>query len=206
MNISTDPWAWIAAFLVLAIYSFLYKENPVFRFAEHLYIGVGSGWAIAVAWNSLKATAWAPFVGGQYRFAIPMILGLLLYTRFSKDYAWISRLSLAIPIGLGIGIALRGLPASQITSQIRATMIPLWTGTLSTSINNTLLVLGVMGTIAFFFFTTKQTPLVRGMSWIGKWTMMITFGLTFATGVFGQMAIYMGALQVLLGRWLGMIK
>ncbi len=200
MSISSDPKAWIAAILILCLYSFLYKENPVFRFAEHLYIGIGAGHAIAVQWNNLKNTAFLPLMRGNMMMIIPIIIGALLYTRFSKKYVHISRLCLALPVGLGIGLALRGLPAAQILSQIRATLVPL------NNINNFLTVIGVMGTLSFFFFTTKQTPVVRGFSEVGKWTMMITFGLTFATAVFGQMAIYLGALQRVLGNWLGMIK
>lgn len=200
MNISSDPRAWISALLILMLYSFLYKENPFFRFAEHLYIGVGAGHAIAVAWSNIRNQGWIPLTKGNMMVLIPLILGILLYTRFFKGLAWISRLCLAIPIGLGIGLALRGLPAAQIISQARATMLPL------NHINNILLVIGVIGTLAFFFFTTKPTPVTRTLSEIGKWTMMITFGLTFATAVFGQMSIYMGALQRVLGDWLGLVK
>jgi hypothetical protein len=35
---------WIAAFLTLAIFSFLYKDNPVYKFAEHLFIGISAGY------------------------------------------------------------------------------------------------------------------------------------------------------------------
>lgn len=34
---------WIAALLTLAIFSFLYKDNPIYRFAEHLFVGVSAG-------------------------------------------------------------------------------------------------------------------------------------------------------------------
>jgi len=35
---------WAAALLTLAIFSFLYKENPIYRFAEHLLVGVSAGY------------------------------------------------------------------------------------------------------------------------------------------------------------------
>ncbi len=200
MKLSTDPVAWIGAILIICIYSFLWKENPVFRFAEHVYIGAGAGHAISVGYNTLKTTAWLPFLKGAYMLIIPLVLGFLLYTRFFKKWAWISRLCLAIPVGLGIGISLRSLPAAQITSQVKISVLPL------TTFDNVVIVLGVIGTLTFFFFTIKQNPLTRTLSAIGKWTMMITFGLTFATSVFGQMAIYMGALERVVGTWLGMIK
>ena len=200
MNLSNDPTLWIAGILIIMLYSFLYKENPFFRFAEHLYIGVGAGHALVVGFGNVRNQGWTPLVGGNMMMIIPLILGILLYTRFFKSIAWISRLCISIPIGLGIGLALRGLPAAQILSQIRATLVPL------NSINNFILVFGVIGTLSYFFFTTKQTKLVRGLSEFGRWTMMVTFGITFGTAVFGQMSIYMGALYRVLDLWLGLVK
>ena len=34
--------AWLAAFLTLSILSFLYKENPLFKAAEHLFVGTSA--------------------------------------------------------------------------------------------------------------------------------------------------------------------
>ena len=44
---SIDAGTWVAALLTLALFSFLYKENPVFRFAEHLLVGVSAGYYLA---------------------------------------------------------------------------------------------------------------------------------------------------------------
>ena len=38
---------WIAVGLTLCIYSFLYKDNPFFKFAEHLFVGVSVGLLLA---------------------------------------------------------------------------------------------------------------------------------------------------------------
>ena len=35
--------AWIATGLTLFIFSFLYEDNPLFKLAEHLYVGVSLG-------------------------------------------------------------------------------------------------------------------------------------------------------------------
>ena len=40
---------WIAAFLTLCIYSFLYRDNPFYRFAEHLFVGVSLGYSIVLS-------------------------------------------------------------------------------------------------------------------------------------------------------------
>ena len=36
--------AWIAVFLTLAIFSFLYKDNAFYKIAEHLFVGVSAGY------------------------------------------------------------------------------------------------------------------------------------------------------------------
>ena len=46
-------WNGVAAFLVLSIYSFLYKDNPFYKFAEHLVVGVSAGYfAIILYYNA----------------------------------------------------------------------------------------------------------------------------------------------------------
>ena len=43
---SHDPSVWVTALLTLAVFSFLWRENPVFRFAEHLLVGVSAGYYV----------------------------------------------------------------------------------------------------------------------------------------------------------------
>ena len=52
VNISTDVFVWVYALLVLFIYSFLYKDNIFYKFAEHLFIGVSAGyWVVYTYWS-----------------------------------------------------------------------------------------------------------------------------------------------------------
>ena len=37
-------WVTFAAFLTLAIMSFLYRDNPFYKFAEHLFVGVSAAY------------------------------------------------------------------------------------------------------------------------------------------------------------------
>jgi hypothetical protein len=41
---------WVAASLTLAILSFLYKDNPFYKVAEHIYVGTSAGFAVIYAW------------------------------------------------------------------------------------------------------------------------------------------------------------
>ena len=35
--------AWVSIFLTMCIFSFLYADNPIYKFAEHLFMGVSIG-------------------------------------------------------------------------------------------------------------------------------------------------------------------
>ena len=44
---------YIAAFLTLAIYSFLYKDNPFYKLAEHIFAGISAGYYVGLVWHSI---------------------------------------------------------------------------------------------------------------------------------------------------------
>ena len=47
--------AWVSAFLTLAILSFLFNDNPLYKAAEHLFAGVSAGYGIVLAyWSFLR--------------------------------------------------------------------------------------------------------------------------------------------------------
>ncbi|MEA1985960.1 MAG: hypothetical protein U9N76_00545 [Candidatus Marinimicrobia bacterium] len=46
--------AWVTVFLTLAILSYLYKDNPFYKIAEHLYVGVSAAyWGTIAFWNQV---------------------------------------------------------------------------------------------------------------------------------------------------------
>ena len=47
--------AWVAVFLTLGIFSFLYKDNPFYKFAEHAFIGVSAGYGLSIGfWTIIQ--------------------------------------------------------------------------------------------------------------------------------------------------------
>ena len=46
---------WLSVFLTLSIFSYLYKDNPFYKAAEHLYIGVSAGYiAVMSYWTQIQ--------------------------------------------------------------------------------------------------------------------------------------------------------
>jgi len=51
---SGDAGVWIAAFLTLGIFSFLYRDNPVYKFCESIFVGVSAGyWFVSLFWQNI---------------------------------------------------------------------------------------------------------------------------------------------------------
>lgn len=145
---------WIGAILTLAIFSFLYRDNPFYKFAEHLFVGVSAAYWMAIGiWTTLVPNLlcrlWpglvnslagsdclcppASHVSGYDRwiYVIPLVLGVLLLMRLSPKGGWIARWSLAFIVGITAGLNLVRYLQSDFVAQIDATMIsllPTWTG------------------------------------------------------------------------------
>ncbi len=192
---------WISAIATLAMISLLFKENPYYRFFEHLFMGVGTGHAIVIGLTNLRNLAIIPlFQLAQYVLLIPLLLGIALYARYFKKIAWVSTIPIAILMGIGAGLGIKGAVESQFLDQITATFLPM------NSINNVLFAVGTLSTIWYFFFTYKQPKAIRWIPSVGRWTMMITLGASFGNAAMGRLSLLIGRFQFLLGDWLQIIK
>lgn len=200
---STSPDVWLAAFLTLAMFSLaIYKENPVYRLAEHAFIGIGAGHAIVTGIQSIQTSGWNPLVKhGEYSLIIPMILGLLLFTKYIKPISHLSRIPMAIVVATGAGLGLRGAVQAQLLNQISATFLPL------TSFNNIVIVVGFVVGTSYFLFTTRYTRALEGplkiLPKLGRWFLMIAFGASFGNASMGFLSMLIGRALFLVRDWLG---
>lgn len=200
MKISADIGVWIAALCTIGLFSFFYKDNRFYKLVEFLYVGAAAGHAITLGWTNLRDLGLKPLSQGKVVLVVPIILGLLLYTRFVKKISWMSRISMGFLVGIGTGLAIRGTIGSQITTQIQATMInPL-------KFDNLVIIVGVITTLSYFFFSWEQRGVMKPSAYIGRLVMMVTFGAAFGNTVMGRMSLLIARLQYLWGNWLGVIK
>ena len=126
-----------AAAMTFAIYSFLYKDNPFFRAAENLFVGLGLGVTFYVSWyqffkpdiyDRLVRPALDPSVsipGSDLWLIIPILLGVVLLTRISPTYGWLSRYPIAFMIGYGAGFSIQPTFHSLILKQVEKTIVPI---------------------------------------------------------------------------------
>ena len=226
MNLTHDLSIWLAALLTLCIFSFLYKDNPFYKFAEHLFVGVSAGYYIVLNfWTVIVPNMWDPlsrsFSGhginaartgflaaelGDYRgfMLIPGLLGLLLFTRFFGRIGWLSRWSLAVIIGVYAGIKTTGFAQGDFIAQVQGSLQPLWTGEAATSLNAVIFTVGLITSLLFFFYSREHTGALGVVSKLGVYFLMVGFGAGYGYTVMSRVSLLIGRFQFLLQDWLGL--
>lgn len=196
---------WIAAFLTLAILTFLYKDNPVFRFAENVFAGVSLGYFVGIVLNqTLKPNLYIPLktdFRGNWDLLIAAAIGVLLYFRYIPKVAWMSRFSLAIYIGYYVGVNMLQKLQGEVLPQMQSALKPI-NGFNTASLNNLLVFIGVMTVLCYFFFSKKHEGAFGRIATVGIWFLMISFGAAFGYTVMGRVSLLIGRLNFLVNGWL----
>jgi hypothetical protein len=193
----------MAAAFTLMVYSFFYKENKAYRFAEHVFIGLAVAHTTVISSKYVWDTALTPLITkGDAFWILSILVGLLYAFFFSKKYFWIYRIPVSTVVGTGIGLGMAGLMRSQFIDQIVGTIaLPnpkaAWISG-SYPINMVLIAIGTVGTVFFFIFTMEQKGPLLYASYVGRYTMMIAFGAAFGFTVMARMSLLIGRLQFLL--------
>ncbi len=203
---------WIAAFLTLCILSFLYKDNPFFRFAEALFAGVSLGYYIGqTADQTLKPNLILPLVrdfSHNGDLVIAALIGVNLYTRYIPKIAWMARFSLAIYVGYYVGINMVQKLQGEVLPQSGATMMDLLAHgakgfSLSGSVDAIIMFVGVLAVLVYFFFSVEHRGLVGRVSRVGVWFLMLGFGAAFGYTVMGRISLLIGRMNFLVMDWIG---
>jgi hypothetical protein len=195
------PFLWITlgALLTLFTFSFLYKDNPFYKFAEHLVVGVSAGYfVVLLIWTSLKPKLWDTVVGNfshEWFYILPAILGIMMWFRFSRKLSWVSRYPIAVYIGIGSGLAIPLNMQNYVNRQLTATMIPLSFDI--TGLWNLLIVIGVICGVIYFFFSKEHKGLFGGFAKVGIWVLMIGFGASFGFTVMARISLFVNRISFL---------
>jgi len=201
--ISTDPSIWVMAFFTIAITSLAFRDNPLAKFAEHTFLAATAGNLVTMAWRNVYNIGLQPLMKGSVIMLVPILFGVALYTRYSKEYMWVSRYPTAMMVGIGTGVTVRAFVEFQFIQQIIDTFKPL------NSFNNIFFVATVIICLTYFIYslTPKSQALEKSMSYVtrlGRYLMMVAFGASMANTVITRVGQYAGRIMFLLYDWLGL--
>lgn len=190
----------VAGILTLAILTFLYKDNPIYKMAESLLVGVAIGYVLVITWtNTLMGMLFNPlFSGDNYYLVIPFILGLMMLARFNRKTSHLSRIPIAVMIGSGAGVAIPAMLYYRTIKQLSATVMPLFMENGMPNISGIIVMIGLLSTLAYFYFSREHKGSFGKFAKLGTYFLMIFFGTTFGYTVMSRMSTFIGRMEFLL--------
>jgi len=286
---------WVATFLTFCCLSFLYKDNPFYKLAEHLFIGVSVGYLIILQWgdNLQPKLVDALFVRGYRALAeggsldrwwvmrgIALVLVVMLFVNaLSRRYKWVGRYPVAFVVAFYAGLQINAVAQSELGEQIKfsastidapkvdlnsapldqLTSLPGGSPSIAEKliverarapftsvddavtrpsltaperadlaetrghlvgldaraavgpgehdrfgiVSNLLLLLGLLSSLVYFYFSVAHQGVIGKVSRFGVWTLMIGFGASFGLTVQGRISLAIGRAYDVSGRTVG---
>ena len=214
---------WVAALLTLAVLSYIFGNNPVFRLAQYLFVGVAAGYAGALAWNQVL---WPRLLllradpETYWPLGIFFLLGILLLARGARPITALADLPLGVLFGVGAALALGGALTGTLVPQVQATIMPVnpsfYGGGLvgwALAIDAALLIIGTVAVFSAFQYTARSqgflsgfwNALRRGAGSIGRGLIAVTFGALLAGAFLSFFAILSSRIAFLVSDWLPLL-
>ena len=210
-----DLIAGVLSFLfTILIFSYVIGDNPLFRIAVYIFVGVSSGYIAAVVWWQViwPRLIYPLIVGSMVEkglLLIPLLGALLIIMKISPRLAGMGRVAMAFLVGVGAAVTIAGA--------LTGTLLPQVLGTINTFdvnaaaarniafievvFNGAFILAGTILTLAYFHFGARPTAdgsmhrfaPIEWLAWGGRVFIAITLGAVF-TGV------YAAALTALIER------
>jgi len=202
----------ISCILTIMVLSYLVGDNPLFRVAVFIFVGVSAGYVGAVAlYQVILPKVIMPLVNdprANLALLMPILLSLLLLAKIFPRISWLGSASMAFMVGVSAAVAIAGALIGTIVPQFIAAIAPFGledsTGVGSIIENlaeGAIMLLGTVTTLAYFHFGVKTSasgtgstnPVMRVLGLIGQFFIAVTFGVLF-TGA------YAAAVSALIAR------
>ena len=99
---------WLIVLMTLSIFSYLVGDNPFYKLAEHIFIGVSAAYIFAITfWDqiypNLLGRLFPNYINAGYdldlTYIIPLILGIFMLFRLIPSLSWLSRISIGYIVG-----------------------------------------------------------------------------------------------------------
>ncbi len=173
----------IGFLLTLFIYSYIWGDNPLYRLAVHILVGVSAGYAAVVVVRELLLPVYVQLRANPTTLElagglVPFVLGLLLVLKRLPRLAWLGTGTIALLVGVGAAVALMGALTGTLLPQVTAAADP---------DPVIALIVALLTAVTLLSFTFRTKPHREG-TWkrpwwqqIGQGILMITFGALFAS-------------------------
>lgn len=215
MVFSPDLVTGLLSFLfTILIFSYLIGDNPLFRIAVYIFVGVSSGYLAALTWwQVIVPRLIYPLMYGSVLekafTAIPLLGAVLILMKISPRLAGLARIAMAFLVGAGAAVIIAGALSGTLLPQIAATINAFDLSAASARnisvvevvFNGAFILAGTVFTLIYFHFgaspkadgSIRRLGLIEISASVGRIFIGITLGTIFA-------GVYAAALTALIER------
>ena len=179
----------IGFLLTILIFSYLWRDNPAYRLAVHLLVGVSAGYAVVVVFQDFLWPVYTSMRADSSNalWLIPVFFATLLLFKLAPRLAPLGSSAMALLVGVGGAVALVGAISGTLLPQVL---------TASRGVAGVLSALLTIFILLYFRFTRTAQPggdagrnlyawanlprWQQGVNAVGQAVLMITLGAIFA--------------------------
>lgn len=202
----------IGCLFTIALMSYIIKDNPLFRIALHILIGVTAGYISLVTIYEVLQPRFSNAIQIREPLVlaitiVPIILFLLLAFKLNSKTTNLGNITVGFLAGVGIGTAVGSAVSGTLIPQIGATILSLAPASNGQAINNLILIIGTVTALLYFQTTIriknqqKSTEVRKGLralsDTIGKAFISMALGVVLGgvvmtgTAIFSERIIYL---------------
>ena len=200
---------WVSVFLTLAILSFLYRDNPLYKLCENLVLGISLGYGWVMGWTkSVDPYLIKPvkdmiidFQPYDLTMIFWLAMGTTLLFRFSRKKAWVANYYMAFVFAYMAGYSIP-LQVQNLFVQAANMMQPILQKPSFFEVSKwTVIIFGTFAGLIYFFFSKPHKGAIGKTARVGVLILMINFGASFGATVMGRVALFIGRAQVIASNY-----
>jgi hypothetical protein len=194
LPVSDLIWGIVGFALSIMIFSYLIGDNPLFRFAVHIFIGVSAGVvAVIVIYQVLYPRLVLPFINGTSEQKLvtffPLVLSILLLFKVSPRLGKVGHIPSAYLLGVGVAVTIGGTVLGTIFPQSLSTIESFGKQfSASEKLEGVLILIATISTLLYFYFGAnlemgkplKRPAWIEWSAKVGQVFILITLGAIFA--------------------------
>ena len=198
---------WIAAVVTIGVWAYLVGERRIFRFAQHLLIGLATGYLVLLADREVLLPRLIEPLGTGSG-ANPLVWIALATCGVMVAARWLPRGLVALPVSVLVGgtaaFALGGAVVGTLLPQVGAAALA--PGLDTAGLTNGILSGAVTALVLLaFLHGAPRGRLLASAAGTGRWLLLGGIGGWLGFLLVSRLALLVDRIGFLLGEWLGII-
>ena len=183
----------LSLFFLSSLYG---KKNPFFSLAMSLLLGASMGYLVVFTVGKIYNSSFFSMLNGNYAQILPLLLGLLLFTRYVPKYSALARIPIAITAGTMLGVTIRTILFTEVIGFTKSTIVPLFvSGDPYQSFLNLSTVVLTVSILTFFIYTVRRKGPIKYSAKLGEYALYAALGGIAANTYLGYVSSTVGVFK-----------